>query len=144
MVGFYPLCYQSHRFMLAVSPKALLLKVEFMLDLCSLFNKIYARFMLATLLYAHYARNIRQGCHFRPNIDPPVTICVFQCHAGEIVFFFKRQMDASAKNVEKRWMMANIPISQARSAPAVHATAAQAASPTWKELTPGRARCVDL
>ena len=40
--------YQSHRFMLAVSPKALLLKVEFMLDLCSLFQKIYARLMLAT------------------------------------------------------------------------------------------------
>ena len=69
---------------------------------------------------------------------------VIQCYAGENFLFFCCPMDASAKNEEKRWMMANIPISQTRSAPAVHATAAQAASPTGKELMRGRARYVDL
>ena len=50
-------------------------------------------------------------------------------------YSFNRDMHASAKNDETRWMMANILISQARSASVVHAEAGHIAKLRRKEET---------
>ena len=76
-LGFYPLCYRCHRFMLAVSPKALLPKVEFMLDLCFAISKYICSIMLVISdkdaifdrtqthrsLYAWYACRMQYVCN---------------------------------------------------------------------------------